>query len=197
MRRFIVVGQRTTTSPDLSLNDISGGSGRLDVLIRCINSAFFLSHGLRKDTELLLVLKGPPDPPRTLRFVGSELRGLNPDERSAAGLVKKALGVRAPPGLEKLASDGIYVCRRDLKDILVDMEKEEIVYLHEDGEDVRKTELVEESTFVLGDDIGMDTGDEDLLEGCKKISLGPSILHSHHCITLIHNEIDRNMPNRT
>ena len=193
MKRFIVVGQRTTTSPDISLNDISGGSGRLDVLLRCINSAFFLSHGMRDDTELLLVLKGPPDPPRTIRFVGGELRGMNPDERSAAGLVKKALGLRAPPGLEKPASDGIYVSRRDLGGLLEELGVENVVYLHEDGEDVRNAELGDDRTFVLGDDIGLDEGDEGLLEGCRRVSLGPSVLHSHHCITLIHNEYDRRL----
>ena len=190
MRRFVVVGQRTVTG-DFSLNDLTGGSGRLDVLLRCVNSAFFLSHGIRDDTELFLVLKGEPDPPKTLRMVGSELRGLNPDERSAAGLLKKALGMKLPKGLEKRASDGIYISRRDLGNLVEHIGKENIYYLHEDGGDVRDLELPEGGIFVLGDDIGLEKEDGKFLLGCKKISLGPEVLHSHHCITLLHNELDR------
>jgi tRNA (pseudouridine54-N1)-methyltransferase len=190
MRRFVVVGQRTITG-DFSLNDLTGGSGRLDVLLRCINSAFFLSHGMRDDTELFLVLKGEPDPPKTIRLVGNELRGLNPDERSAAGLVKKALEMRLPKGLEKQPSDGVYISRKDLVDIIEDLGKENIYYLHEDGGDVKDLVLPTVGVFVLGDDIGLSEDDEKLLEGCKMISLGPEVLHSHHCITLLHNELDR------
>jgi tRNA (pseudouridine54-N1)-methyltransferase len=123
--------------------------------------------------------------------VGNELRGLNPDERSAAGLIKKALEKRLPKGLEKRPSDGIYISRKDLGDIYEDLGKENFYYLHEDGEDVRGLELPTDGVFVLGDDIGLSGDDEKLLEGCKMISLGPEVLHSHHCITLLHNELDR------
>nr|AAB88387.1 hypothetical protein [Methanococcus maripaludis] len=30
--------------------DLPGSSGRLDLLCRCVNSAFFLSHDMRRDT---------------------------------------------------------------------------------------------------------------------------------------------------
>ncbi len=190
MRRFVVVGHRTTTQ-DFSLNDLSGGTGRLDVLLRCINTSFFLSHGLRDDVELYLVLMGEPNPPKTLRLAGSELRGLNPDERSAAGLIKKALGLRLPPGLEKQASPGLFIEKLDLKSVLQKLGKSGVVYLHEDGEDIRGADLGSDPVFVLGDDMGLVPEDEALLDGCKKISLGPRVLHSHQCITLIHNELDR------
>ena len=91
MNRFIVVGHKAVTSGDFKLDDMAGGAGRLDILLRCINSAMFLSHGIRRDTEIILVLQGEPDPPRTIRINGSEVRYLNPDERSTGALVRNAL----------------------------------------------------------------------------------------------------------
>ena len=192
MRTFVILGNRATTSGDFSLNDLCSGTGRLDVLLRCINAAFFLSHGLRKDTHLLLVHRGPPDPPRTIRMNGTELMHLNPDERSTAALIKNALSLRVPKGLEKQASEGIYISRKDLADVLQDFDKEKVVYLHEGGADIRTENIaMEDRIFVLGDDQGLDPKDEDLLSGCKRISLGPKILHAHQCITILHNELDR------
>ena len=80
MRRFLVLGHEAHTSPDFSLEDIPGTSGRVDVLARCAASVFLLSHGIRMDVELYLVLCGPSRPPRTIRMAGAELRHLNPDE---------------------------------------------------------------------------------------------------------------------
>jgi tRNA (pseudouridine54-N1)-methyltransferase len=87
MRRFVVIGHRAITSGDFKLDDLAGGTGRLDVLLRCINSTFFLSHDIRRDAEITLILQGAPNPPKSIRLVGSELKYLNPDERSTAALV--------------------------------------------------------------------------------------------------------------
>ncbi|HMB51655.1 MAG TPA: tRNA (pseudouridine(54)-N(1))-methyltransferase TrmY, partial [Natronoarchaeum rubrum] len=90
MRQFIVLGHDVPTEPDFSLDDIAGGAGRLDVLCRCVNSAFFLSHAIREDVRAHLVLGDE----FTVTFEGSDLRRLNPDERSTAALVRNALDER-------------------------------------------------------------------------------------------------------
>ena len=56
MRYFVITGHRAVSTGDFKLDDIAGGAGRLDILVRCVNSAFFLSHNLRKDVEAYLVL---------------------------------------------------------------------------------------------------------------------------------------------
>ena len=93
MLRFAVIGHKAVTTPDFSLNDMPGGAGRMDVLCRCINASFFLSHDLRRNTECFLILKGGEhaDPANTitLRFSGEKIKSLNPDERSAGALIKK------------------------------------------------------------------------------------------------------------
>ena len=41
-RRFVVIGQQASASPDFSLLDLPGTSGRLDVLLRCLRAALLV-----------------------------------------------------------------------------------------------------------------------------------------------------------
>jgi tRNA pseudouridine-54 N-methylase/signal recognition particle GTPase len=190
--RYVVIGHRAVTSGDFKLDDLAGGAGRLDILLRCINSAFFLSHDIRKDVEVHLVLQGPPVSPKTLRLVGSELRYLNPDERSTGALVRNALMQKVDT--EVRSSPGIYISNRSYHDVLSVLSKEStLVYLKEDGEDIREFTFPEDVTFVLGDDRDLSEEEEDVLlkYGPSTVSLGPLSYHADHCITLVNNELDR------
>ncbi|MBR1452999.1 MAG: tRNA (pseudouridine(54)-N(1))-methyltransferase TrmY, partial [Candidatus Methanomethylophilaceae archaeon] len=111
MRYFVITGHKAVTTGDIKLDDIAGGAGRLDILVRCVNSAFFLSHDLRKDVEIYLVLEGGDDAPKTVVFKGQELRYLNPDERSTASLIRNALLKKVGPGEEIRSSPGVYNTR--------------------------------------------------------------------------------------
>lgn len=192
MRRFIVIGHKAATAADFKLDDLAGGAGRLDVLLRCINSAFFLSHDIRKDVEVILVLQGPPGPARTIRLVGSELRYLNPDERSTGALIRNALMRDARS--EERSTPGIYVSIRTYQDVLGLLgEGTELVYLKEDGVDIREMEFQEDVTFVLSDHMDLTADEEGLLLQYKPkvVKLGPVSYHADHCITLVNNELDR------
>ena len=168
MIRFVIIGHRAVTDGDFKLDDLAGGAGRLDILLRCINSAFFLSHDLRKDVEVHLVLQGPPAAPKALRLVGSELRYLNPDERSTGALIRNALMQRTEA--ESRSSPGIYVSTRSYQDVLSILSKEStMVYLKEDGEDIREFDFPEDVTFVLGDDRDLSEEEEIAL-----LKYGPS-----------------------
>jgi tRNA (pseudouridine54-N1)-methyltransferase len=192
MRRFIVMGHRAITSADFKLDDLCGATGRLDILLRCVNSAFFLSHGIRKDVEIQLMLLGEPNPPKTVRIDGSGVKYLNPDERSTAALIRNAL-LQKGEG-ERKCSPGIYVSERSYGEVLSNVSKEsKMYYLSEDGEDIRTVEFGKDSTFVMGDDQDLTDAEEDVLMAYepKKISLGPISYHADHCITLVNNELDR------
>lgn len=39
--KFIIVGHKAATSGEFLLNDMPGSAGRIDILARCIHSAFF------------------------------------------------------------------------------------------------------------------------------------------------------------
>ena len=90
-RNFIVIGHRAHTIADWKLNDICGGAGRLDVLVRCVTASLWKSHGIRKNTDVWLILNGPPKAPITVHFSGKNIRYLNPDERSTAALIRNGL----------------------------------------------------------------------------------------------------------
>ena len=69
VRRFAIVGHRAMSKGKLPLNDLAGGAGRMDVLIRAVMSSLLTSHGLRDNVEVVLHLQGGPGPHRRLKFV--------------------------------------------------------------------------------------------------------------------------------
>lgn len=195
MRTFIVVGHKATTTPDFSLEDIPGTSGRLDILCRCINAAFVISHGIRHDVRILLVLCGG-EPHKTVCLRGVDLRHLNPDERTTAALLKKALVIVAGPEWS-MSTSGIFVRTGGLDEVLSDLRAKGIkpVYLREDGMDVHKANcnLSGDAAFILGDHLGMTPEEETkiLQAGAEVVSLGPASLHADHCIVLVNWMLDR------
>ena len=74
-RRFAIIGHRAPSVGNLNLNDLPGSGGRVDVLTRAINSALFVSHGIREDTQIVLHMMGGNGPPRRILFDGSRLGG--------------------------------------------------------------------------------------------------------------------------
>ncbi len=190
VRRFVILGHEAHTVPDFSLDDLPGTSGRIDILARCVTSAFLLSHDIRRDVELYLVLEGPGRPPKTIRMVGSELKHLNPDERSTAALILKALA--SPSIAESRSTPGVYVSGSGFSQILNSLQGT-IVLLKEDGTDIRKQALPEGASFVLSDHLDINEDKEKALMALNPIvaGLGPKSLHSDQCIVLVHNELDR------
>ncbi|MBA2858110.1 tRNA (pseudouridine54-N1)-methyltransferase [Methanococcus maripaludis] len=198
MKEFIIKANKAVTNGEINLKDLPGSSGRLDLLCRCVNSAFFLSHDMRRDTIFYSVNYGSPNPPVALKFVGSELKRVSPDERSIALFIKKALEKDASE-LWKESTSGIYSSKREFRDIILEKKKEgkRIFYLHLNGKPLEDFEFKnqddEDFLFVLGDHIGIGDEDEEFLEeiGAEKISLSPLELHADHCIILVHNILDR------
>lgn len=193
MPSFVVVGHKVCTDGGFSLNDLAGSTGRLDVLLRCVNSAFMLSNDIRRDVDLYLVLLGEPDPPKAVLFKGSELKYLNPDERSTAALVKNALMKRAGPEWIK-STPGVCVARKGFGEVMGELAGKRVVYLREGGSDAAGASLGQEDVFVLGGKDDLTPDEEKILEAWPdkmKISLGPRSLHADHCITVVLNSLDR------
>jgi tRNA (pseudouridine54-N1)-methyltransferase len=182
LRNFVVVGHGTDADGDFTLNDLCGGAGRLDVLLRCVSSAFFLSHGIRKDVQLFLVF---PRGPKTVRFCASEMRYVNPDERSTGALVRNALLKKLDGPQEKQSSPGIYVSAMGFEETVKGLPN--LMWLVEDGE-AWPAAVGGDVTFVLSDHHDFALDEEGTLYKLKarRVSLGPTSLHSNHCITLAH-----------
>lgn len=195
MPRFVVVGHRATTSPAFRLEDLPGTGGRLDVLVRCVSAALLLSHGVRRDAALTLLLLGSPEPPRAVRFDGAAVKHLNPDERSTASLIKRALETPLTAHVWQAATPGVVVAKRDLARVL-DEELaggRPLILLDERGEDARGIALPKDAVYVLGDHEGLTDEERALLDarGARAVRLGPQSLHADHAIVLLHNELDR------
>ena len=193
MPAFVVIGKKVCTDGRFSLNDLTGSTGRLDVLLRCINSSFMLSNDMRRDMDLYLVLQGEPDPPKALLLRGSELRYLNPDERSTAALVKNALMKKNIEQDWAKSTPGIYVSRKNFDGVLDELQGKRIVYLKEDGQSLKDVKLSQDDVFVLGGKDDISEAEEELITqwpDTLKISLGPKSLHADHCIITTLNRLD-------
>jgi len=192
MRRFVVIGQRATSSPDFSLIDIPGTSGRLDVLLRCLRAALLVSHGLRRDTIVYLVLLGGEA--RSLRFDGAASKYVRPDERSLATSVKKALAIAPNESTFSIVRPGIACARGGLDTVLDDLGPSSLYVLEEGATDLRATEIeAENPVFFVGDHLGFDSETRARLAllVAKPIGIGPTSVHAEDAITIVCNELDR------
>jgi len=190
MRRFLVVGHRAVTTPDFPIDDLTGAGGRMDLMLNAATAALLVSHDIRSDAEVTMLLLGPPDPPRAVRLVGSEIESLHPDVRSNAAVVRRALA--RSTRLEWKASPGVYASKRGLSEIL-DANSGGLVVLAEGGKDIRAVEFPSDVMFVLSDTVDL-TPDEDaavMVRGAMRASTGPRSIHTDHAIAIVHNELDR------
>ena len=194
IRRFAVIGHRAMNKGKLPLNDLAGGAGRMDVLIRAVMSALLTSHGLRANVEVILHLQGGPGPHRRLKFVGSELRGFHAEERSVAGLIAKAIREPSPAiGQWIERTPGLYDGGGNLGHTLTEWKDSVFIRLDADAERLWKQNepipyesLSNEQTiaFLLSDDQPLETD-----EGIPR-SLGSTWLQGHHAIAICHFLLD-------
>jgi tRNA (pseudouridine54-N1)-methyltransferase len=190
VRRFLILGHRATTDPRFSLDDLAGGAGRMDILLNAANAALHLAHDLRRDVEVGLLLLGPPDPPRFVRFVGFRLKNYQPDIRSNAALVRRAL--EDASRIEREASPGVFGSKAGFEEAL-DRLGPSFVNLKEGGKDIRQAVLPADATFVLSDNQDLAEPEERALadRGALVVGIGPYGVHTDHAIAIVQNELDR------
>ncbi|HTY15004.1 MAG TPA: tRNA (pseudouridine(54)-N(1))-methyltransferase TrmY [Methanoregulaceae archaeon] len=186
MTVFAVIGHLAKTTGDFTLNDMPGGAGRMDVLCRCVNTSLFLSHDLRRDVTIYLVLLGGTDSPKTVMISGEKVRYLSPDERSAGSLIKKALEIPAAEEFRE-STRGVFVRRGGLGRL---MKEHEFAVLDENGADIAGIEDLPEG-FILSDHMDFTAGEQEMMKDLPRYSVGPRVLHADHTITVLLNRIDR------
>ncbi len=190
MRQFVLIAHDVPLEPDFSLDDLAGGAGRLDALCRSITASFVTSHGIREDVRTHLVVQDA----YTITFDGSELRRLNPDERSTAALVRTALEHReeAIGMLPAEPGPGIEGYRRGLEGTLEAIADDgTVVQLHEDGDAAVGVEL-SDPIFVLSDHRDFTDEETAVLESVvdRRLRLGPELVHADQAITIAHHYLD-------
>ncbi|MEM5836413.1 MAG: tRNA (pseudouridine(54)-N(1))-methyltransferase TrmY [Candidatus Aenigmatarchaeota archaeon] len=194
MREFILKASKAFTRP-FNLNDLAG-SGRIDLVCRCISNAFFISEAIRKDVRFHAVLEGPPKPPKLISFFGENLKRITPDERNIGAWINKAvnLGLDLEKNEERIVGDGIKVSKKSFEELVKEKAKEtQLIYLNPKGIDIREFEFEKNVCFVLGDHKGLPKNTERLLDriGAKRISVGKLTYLASHVIVICHNELDR------
>lgn len=176
MRKFIIISNTVDTSKTLSLHSLTG-YGRIDVICRCINSAFFLSNTFRKNVTLMIFfLKNN----KVLEVRGDKVRGINPDERAIAGVLKKVF--------QGTKYTGIKFYEESIENLI---KKENPIMLGAKGE-YSISKIQTESAFLIGDQLGFQEDIEILLSNLKKYSLGSNIYLSSQTITIINYLVDQN-----
>ncbi|UJR80160.1 hypothetical protein [Sandaracinus amylolyticus] len=192
MRRWVVIGRTATASPEFSLIDLPGSSGRLDVLVRCVRAALLVSNGVRRDTIVDLVLLGGRRAPRVVRFDGRVARYVRPGERYVATVIQKALAHEPEgPGFTALRN-GISIANGGLDVVLSDLGDVPRVVLEQHGTDVRAARLDSgDLAIFVGDHLGLDDAARAAIEPCTPISIGPVSVHADDAIAVMSNELDR------
>ncbi len=187
MRHFVILGHKAAIRPQFNLDDLPGSAGRMDILCRAIGAAFFLSHELRRDVEVTLLLQNKV----RIWLLGEKLRHLNPDERSTGALLKHALEKLSDEEVE--STPGIYISKNNLSatlDRLYQVGAHPIV-LCEEGDPFDSASLPEDPAFFLSDHLEFTALEEEILADLPRLSLGEQPLHASQCITIVHYLLDR------
>ena len=197
VRYFALVGHRAMSKGKLPLNDLAGGAGRMDVLIRGLMAGLLKSHGIREDVEVILHLQGGPGPHRRLKFIGSELKGFHAEERSVAGLIAKSIKEPMPAiGQWVERSPGVYDGGGTLQRTLKEWQDTPSIRLDADAERLWNENAILPSNsnsnsadiaFILSDDLPL-----EIEEGVPR-SLGSTWLQGHLAIGLCHFLLDENV----
>ncbi len=174
-RRFIIISNTVDTSKPLSLNSLTG-YGRLDVICRCISSSFFLSNDFRKDVILQIYFNMNK---LILEIDGFTVRGINPDERAIAGVLKRIF--------RGLDYSGIKFYKGTLTDLLSENQP---VILDQKGKQLRNG-FSKYQSFLIGDQMGYPSGNEQLFLELEKISLGPIEYLSSQTINILNFRLDQ------
>lgn len=182
MRTFVLYARKARTDDNFKLNDLIS-AGRMDLVCRCVSSALWLSHKAREDARIFVVLNGPPKPPVTICFQGSEYSTVYVDEITNAKWVKKILSMNF--GKEWLEVEGTKVARKSFQEVLTELGGKNYV-LHEKGEFIENLKLNKNPIIVLGDQVGLPDKEERFaLRNGEKISLGKNIYLASSCISIL------------
>jgi tRNA (pseudouridine54-N1)-methyltransferase len=169
----------------------------MDVIVRAVNSALFLSHGIRKDADITIHLMGKPGQPRRIWFNGSRLRGVHPDERAIAGQIGKVLIEPTPARGQWIElHPGLWHSGGDISHTLQEWEREKVTMFKLDAE--AEQFLFQDGGgiphrlgYFLSDDQPFLESENQLLDArMSAVSLGENWIQGHIAIGVVHHLLD-------
>lgn len=187
VKRFLILAHKAPLDADFQLDDLPGAAGRIDVLCRAVGASLLVSHGIRRDVETTLLLQ---DQIR-IRIEGRRVKRLNPDERSTAALLRRALAALSAEEVE--STPGIFVSRGSALeelDRLIGLDASPIV-LDEGGTPVESFAFPRDPAFLLSDHTDFTEAERALFADLPRVSLGATALHTSQAIAIAHYALDR------
>jgi len=189
-RVFLIKASTAATAPTFTAVSLASQGGRMDLVVRAVISAIATPEGPRRDTAIVSVLEGPPKPPLALVALGSEIRELPLSEGELGRVIIELLSGKSVRGFATLRVSFQALVAR----IVEAVGKDCVVYLHELGVPAERDPGFRSAKFfILGDHLGLDRRTEDFLDGLgiRRINLGPLSYLTSHCITVVHELLDR------
>lgn len=193
VREFIYYSKSAPTTGNFG--DDLKKAGRLDVALNAFLQAFFVSNDARKDTVLHLVFDGPPDAPKHLRLEPFLSNEITLSKKDLLWVIRKLL-YKYKKGETVELSKGYTVEQKDLLTLVDELKTsgKQVYVLDEKGDDIREIEMHGDEVFVIGDHEGFEKGlKKILLRKCYALSVGDPQYLASQVITLIHNELDRDL----
>lgn len=189
MRRFIVYSEKAHTSP--IIRDLKT-AGRIDILLHSIVTGLFASNTFREDTELHLVMMGPPTSPRHI------IIKFHPENTISKKNLKKLIEMalrRYKEGETREIHPGVFIDNKNVETIIKEFQEQgaKCFYMNEVGEHVKTLgkEELENPVFILGDDDGFPKPVKKFLKkNCNRVSLGKQLYFTSQAITILHYELD-------
>jgi tRNA (pseudouridine54-N1)-methyltransferase len=180
-REFILYSRIGRTSPNFdNLHD----AGRLDIAHECIVASLFLSHGIRKNVTLHVILNGPSNPPLHIQINGETLYDVRTDVDTWKTILKKVISGKAHPGITTSKTGFEALIKEKAK-------THSLFVLEEGGKKISEETALENSVFILGDHVGLPQKAESFaLRFGEKVSLGKQPYLAASCITIINYMLD-------
>ena len=139
MKEFILRARKAKTNPGINLNELPK-EGRMDAVCATISNTLWVSNAIRKDTTIHVVLEGPTNGPKTITFIGNDLRGLRSDERSIGSYIAQALQRGAFLELNESINvrPGIKIAKKSFERLLWEKSQtyKQIIFLDARGKDL-------------------------------------------------------------
>lgn len=160
-------------------------------LSACIRAAFFLSHGIRRDTILYILVK---DGNFMIKLVGDELKYLGPDIRSIALLLMKAqMELKELNKKRTTSKRGVYVLENNANQIetLRNITANQVIFPNINGKNIEKIMLTSSINSIIPIEYPFSDFVKNQLvkQGCQEVFFR-GIYPIDNFIVMVHNKLD-------
>lgn len=160
-------------------------------LSACIRDAFFLSHGIRRDTILYILVK---DGNYMIKLVGNELKYLGPDTRSIAILLMKVqIELKEPNKKKTMSRRGVYTFENIANPIetLRNTNANQVIFPDINGNDTEKIMLTNSINSIIPIEYPFSdfVKNQFIKQGYKEVFFR-DIYTIDKFIVMVHNQLD-------